>query len=185
MDFDAHVKVELDTKKAKSQARDLARSRVRSKKKQTEVANRRSPISGKLSKLVGGVAGFSAVNRMMHGGGGQASPWDAWRRPTEALAQKYLDEAIGYSARARATALGRTFQKAAFASRPGQSLAPARAFFKTDLSIQNEVEAGRNILRADPRFAGVDFMDLIKQSLGGYFDLLYKSFGYMGEAFGK
>lgn len=185
MDFDAPVKVELDTKKAKAQARDLARSRVRSKKKQTEISNRRSPISGKLAKLVGGVSGYTAVNRMLHSGGGQASPWDAWKRPVEALAQKHIDEAIGYSARARATALGRTFQKLDYASRPGQSLAPARAFFKRDLEIQSEVEAGRQILRADPRFAGVDLVDLLKQSLSGYFDLLYKSFGYMGEAFGK
>lgn len=187
MDFDAPIKLELDTKKAKQQTRDLARSRVRSKKRQTEVSNRRSPISGKLSgrvsKLAGGVSAYSAVNRILHSG--QNSPWDAWKRPVEALALQKVDEFVGYSARAKMTAIGRTQQKLGFASRPGQSIQPARDFYKRESEIQNEVEAGRNILRSDPTFSGVDFVTLLQKSVSGYFELLRKSFGYIGEAFGK
>lgn len=185
MDFDAPVKVVLDTKKAKKQARDLSRSRVRSKKRQTETSNRRAPISGKLSKLVGGVGGYSAVNRMLHTSGGQASPWDAWKRPVEALAQQWIDEQIGYSAKAKTTSIARTQAKLGFAVGSGRHMDAAQQFLTRDLSMQSQVEAGRQILRADPRFAGVNFVDLMKQSVGGYFDLLYKSFGYIAEAFGK
>ncbi len=185
MDFDAPIKLELDTKKAKQQTRDLARSRVRSKKRQTEVSNRRSPISGKLSgklsKLAGGASGYTAVNRILHSG--QNSPWDAWQRPLQALAMQKVDEFIGYSARAKMTAMSRTQQKLGFASRPGQSLQPARDFYERESVIQNEVEAGRNLLRSDPTFSGVDFVALLEKSVSGYFDLLRKSFGYIGDAF--
>lgn len=187
MDFSADIKVELDTSEAKRQARDLSRSRIRTKKRQTEAGNRRSPISGKLSKLavgvVGGVGGYSAVNRILSGGGA-ASPWDAWKRPVHALIQSHIDEAIGYSAQANQTALSRTQKKLGFVSGPGMDLRPAENFYGREVMMQEQIEAGRQILRKDMRWAGVNIVDLLKQSVGGYFDLLRKSFGYMGDALG-
>lgn len=184
MDFDAPVKVELDTKKAKQQARDLTRSRVRSKKKQTEISNRRSPISSKLASLAGGVSGYSAVNRILHSSGGLPSPWDAWKRPVEALMQQHIDANLGGSVRAKTTALDRTQRKLGFAAGVDtQPMAPIEEYYKRSLLMQDEVEAGRNILRADPQFAGVNLVDLLKQSVEGYMLLLRRSFGYIGDAF--
>lgn len=187
MDFKTDIKVELDTSEAKKQARDLSRSRIRTKKRQTEAGNRRAPISGKLSRLAvkvtAGVGAYSAVNRVL-AGGGAASPWDAWKRPVEALMQQHIDAHVGYSAQAHNTALAKTQKKLGFAVGKEGALGPAEGFYSREAMMQEEVEQGRQILRADMRWAGVNLVDLLKQSLGGYFDLLRKSFGYMGDALG-
>jgi len=185
MEIKTEVKVDLDTRKAKQQARELSRARVRSKRKQTTVANRRTPISGKLTQLAGGAAAYAGVNRILHGSGAQPSPWDAWKRPVAAVAQRFIDEHVGYSAKARMTSLDRTEKRLAFATGEHGSLAPARAFFGRDNIMQQQVEDGRQVLRADPRFAGVNLIDLLKQSVNGYIALLGKSFGYIMETFGK
>lgn len=185
MDIKVDTRLSLDDKKAKSQLRELERAKAQTQRGRAS-ASTRKPITGRLGKVAGAVVGFAAVSRILRANSGEnVDAWAEAMSPANAAVQQAIDETVGYSAIARKRARLETRER--FASSVGStgSTAAAQAHFRRAHVLTSEEEEGRNILRADPRFSGPNFSQLISEAVPGYFVLLWKSIGYMVDAVTK
>lgn len=196
MDISSTTKIKLDTRQAKRDIRVLGRAKRRSERRKHGAAvksARKSKIvrgGGRFTRFVGksaGIAaGYTAMSRLTRAGPEGADPWGEIMTPVHAALRQALDEQTGGSARAKIAAREET--KAAWATSIAHSEtipAALRQFHRTEFSLREGEELGRNILRQDPRFRGPSLEELLAQAIPGYFRLLGKSFDYIYEALTK
>jgi hypothetical protein len=173
MNADAKVKIEVDTRKAKADLKELHRAKASGRKKVGAVAKRTSSMATRAFAFTGGAAVLGKFNGASSSG--NVDIFDEALVPIYAAAQSATDKAVGFSAAGRRTARERT--KAAFAYHVGKTgeMAGAREFYKlADASAQDQ-ESGRNLLRQDPRFIGPDIGEVSTAALKGHTKLFLKN----------
>lgn len=167
------IPVDVDTRKAKADLKQLSRDKVRAKKRVTSAARRTSRMAIRAFAFTGVAA---AVNKFQNNEpSGNVSIFGEALTPYYAKAQQMADRQLGFSAKARRSAREQT--KASFAYTVGKTgeLAGMRDFFNTVSRIQRDVESGRNIIRQDPRFIGPDPGTVLKAAVKGNLELLFKN----------
>jgi len=173
MNTDAKIKVGVDTRKAKSDLKELHRAKAQGRKKVGAVAKRSSSMATRAFAFTGGAAVLGKFNGASSSG--NVDIFDEALVPIYAAAQAATDKAVGFSAAGRRTARERT--KAAFAYHVGKTgeMSGALEFNKiADRSAQDQ-ESGRNLLRQDPRFLGPDLEEASKAALKGHAELFLKN----------
>jgi len=173
MNADANIKIDVDTRKAKSDLKELHRAKARGRKKVGAVAKRSSSMATRAFAFTGGAAVLGKFNGASSSG--NVDIFDEALVPIYAAAQAATDKAVGFSAAGRRTARERT--KAAFAYHVGKTgeMSGARQFHAlADASAQDQ-EAGRNLLRQDPRFIGPDIGEVSAAALKGHAKLFFRN----------
>lgn len=188
MDFDAEIRVDIENRQAKTQERDLMRTKRESQRKESLVvtAGRRlaSPLRSRLGLIVGGIGGYNAVSRVTKSYS-DVDPWEVALSPYLAAVNQTIDSAFGGSAIGDRRAREATVNAfAELAGNHGVEVA-AREFYQASKNIMTEQERGRQILRQDPALQGPDLATLLANAFWGYFKLLGASFDYLLEKFTK
>ena len=175
MKEEVEVQVDLDTRRAASELRSLQRRR------RHEQRRSRSQIWGKMRARVGNAiglaAGYAATSASARIGANPVDPWDAALSPFRAKAQQFIDQGLGFSAKARKEARADTIQRLAQSAGATGSTMAAEQYFRVADNITQHEEAGRNIVRQV--VLGPSLADLIEQSTKGWFLLVEKGFDYV------
>lgn len=168
---DVKIPVEVDTRKAKADLKQLNSDKVRAGKRITSAARRTSRMATRAFAFTGAAATIGKFNN--NEPSGKADMFGEALSPYYAKWQQETDRALGLSGKARKSAREQT--KAAFAYRVGNtgSTVGMREFYNTVSRIQSDVESGRNILRQDPRFLGPDLSTASKAALKGNIGLFF------------
>lgn len=162
---EARYEVDLDTRKAKADMADLQRHKEGAGRRVNMAARRASNLLMRAAAFTGAAATFGSLGNSAPGGNvdliGESFV------PYVAAAQALADSELGYSAAARIAAREET--KKAFAYYVGSTgqTAGMREFYNDVSRIQEEAEAGRNILRQDPRFSGIGPIDALDLTARG------------------
>lgn len=181
------IPVDIDVRVARSKLKGLLRDTERAKKK-TAFSGRRATRG--LVRAFAFTGAASTIGRFNNDAPvGAVDPFDEATVAWKAAAQQVVDEQLGYSAAALRSAREQT--KAAFAYQVGKTgeLAGATEFYNIAKRIQTDVEAGRNLIRSDPRFVGPDLEEVSKAAIAGTVGLFVKnlknlsSFGVIKDAF--
>ena len=171
------VRVELDLTEFAPEARALDRVEKRGRQSIATKVRRRAQKAGRgraraaAVGILGGARGISRIRRTYDG----ADPWAEVLTPFVSAFQDFVDKQMGYSARAAQRAREMVKTRLAGYTKDTGDLSAARADFAYELNRQNEIESGRNILRAHKDFQGPNILDLLAASIPGYFELLWKS----------
>jgi hypothetical protein len=167
------IPVDVDTRKAKADLKQLHRAKGRATKRVSSAARRTSRMATRAFAFTGAA---SVVGKFQNNEpSGKVDILAEALVPYYAKAQNLIDKELGYSARARRSAREQT--KAAFAYRVGRTgeTSGMRDFYNTVAKIQSDVESGRNLVRQDPRFIGADPMTAGKAALKGNLALFLKN----------
>ena len=172
-DDTVRIPVDVDTRKAKADIRQLNRDKVRAKKRVSDAARRTSRMAARAFAFSGAA---SAIGKLQNEApNGNVSPFEEALVPYLAAAQHVADRELGFSGKAPKSAREQT--KAAFAYHVGRTgeLTGMRDFFNTVSKIQEDVESGRNIIRRDPRFSGPGFGTIAEVGTVGYIKLFLEN----------
>tara|TARA_R110000744_G_scaffold130994_3_gene238980 strand:+ start:1178 stop:1771 length:594 start_codon:yes stop_codon:yes gene_type:complete len=173
MSDNVRIPVELDTKAAKAKLKQLHKDKLKSKKRITAAARRTSRIAIRAFAFTGAASALGKFKNNEPGGNvdmmGEAAVAHL------AKVQQFADDKLGFSAKASKSAREQT--KAAFAYHVGKTgeMGGATDFYNTVKKMQNDAESGRNIIRQDPRFIGIDAKTASKAVAGGNMKLFFKN----------
>ncbi|MCP4794039.1 MAG: hypothetical protein GY882_12030 [Actinomycetia bacterium] len=173
MDEKVNIPVGVDTRKAKSDLAQLNREKARTGKRINAAARRTSRVATRAFAFTGVAATIGKFQS--NESSGNVNPVDEALTPLRAAGQQFIDDGLGFSAKARKSAREQT--KAAFAYQVGRTgdTAGMRDFYNTASKIQQDVESGRNLIRRDPRFVGPDPMAAGKAAVKGHLKLFFKN----------
>ena len=123
------------------------------------------------------MGGLSAIGRIKRTYS-EVDPWSEVLTPVMASVQQFVDETLGYSARARMQALDQVRSDLAVYAQETGNMGVVKDAYANELKFTKLQEEGLSILRKDPRFAGPTLGDLLAEAFTGYFRLVGDSFDY-------
>tara|TARA_R110002020_G_scaffold55059_4_gene153019 strand:- start:2720 stop:3313 length:594 start_codon:yes stop_codon:yes gene_type:complete len=175
MDDKVRIPVEVETKEARTKLRQLGNDKKRAGKRITSAARRTSRMATRAFAFTGAA---SVIGKFQNNEpSGNVDVFGEAMAPTWAYATQLADKKLGYSATALKSAREKT--KAAFAITVGRNgeMAGATDFYNTVSKMQTDVEAGRNIIRQDPRFIGPDLETVTDAALRGNLERFLQNVG--------
>ena len=170
-----HIPVDVDTREARSKLKNLSKDKAKAKKRITSAARRTTRMATRAFAFTGAasVIGKFQTNEP----GGNVDIYGEAMAPAIAALQQMADSKLGHSSKALRSAREQT--KAAFAYQVGRTgeMAGATDFYNTVSKMQTDVEAGRNIIRQDPRFIGPDLETVTDAALRGNLERFLQNVG--------
>jgi hypothetical protein len=179
---DLVVNVDLDTKGAKSQYRELTKKAAR--RARSIAVSQARKVSGGITGLggipsfgIGALTGYAAVGRILsRGRRGPVDPWTQLMVPYQAMMQEWLDKKLGYNASARMDAIRETSQKMGVNAHFMKETDSAKQYYKMIEPAKQLEYQGLQLLRMTMK--GPDFDEVVVQALKGYGQLIENAFSW-------
>lgn len=173
------ITARLEVRQVESGLRSLGRKQKNIRKQLTRIAetrNRKVRAKSRRIRGLGLLAGLRAVNRFRGAKGENVDPWEEALVSEKALVQRSIDQQLGFSARAVRIAAEETRRNLADWRNTTSGSAEGTALhFELIKKPIDLMERGRQILRADPRFSGPTFVELLAMGAAGYVLLLWNA----------